>query len=318
MQTSSYTDEYIGDYNELLYLRARYYIPGTGRFLTRDTWDGNANNPLSLNKWNYVFSNPTNHVDPSGKWPCSYMPADNITYIEKNAGSYLSKSYWLDTYVAAGIAVQCWAEPIPNNDDYDGYGPAQVTNMQTRTPWGQEIENPDGGKPRGYGLLCYIIKRTIPTYRTGVSCTICENEEYMKAHYGVGNYGLETPHDQTQMRWAVEYMRRTMKLVLDVCVRDRKCLDTDKYIAAALAQNGPGFNVVNMQNVPRLVEEDRTEGYKLDWKTFFGNDNSPLRRNTRIQLTRFQWAIEALMYKGWTVPARDTNYIEQLMRGEYE
>jgi hypothetical protein len=37
-----------------------------GRFLTRDTWEGDYQSPLSLNKWNYVISNPTNLIDPTG------------------------------------------------------------------------------------------------------------------------------------------------------------------------------------------------------------------------------------------------------------
>lgn len=40
-----------------------------GRFLTRDTWNGNFNKPLSLNKWTYVNGNPVNLTDPTGKFP---------------------------------------------------------------------------------------------------------------------------------------------------------------------------------------------------------------------------------------------------------
>jgi RHS repeat-associated protein len=50
----------------LVYLRARYYATEDGRFLSRDTWEGNDNTPLSLNKWNYVEGNPVNRTDPSG------------------------------------------------------------------------------------------------------------------------------------------------------------------------------------------------------------------------------------------------------------
>jgi len=49
-----------------IYLRARYYNPNDGRFLSRDTWAGDVNNPLSLNRWMYVEGNPVNYVDPSG------------------------------------------------------------------------------------------------------------------------------------------------------------------------------------------------------------------------------------------------------------
>jgi len=64
---NNYTNEYSGDSTQLLYLRSRYYASGTGRFLTRDTWGGNANSPMSYNKWNYVGANPVNRTDPSGK-----------------------------------------------------------------------------------------------------------------------------------------------------------------------------------------------------------------------------------------------------------
>jgi RHS repeat-associated protein len=50
----------------LTYLRARYYEPGTGRFVTADEWPGNAQDPLTLNKYLYGHSNPVSYIDPSG------------------------------------------------------------------------------------------------------------------------------------------------------------------------------------------------------------------------------------------------------------
>jgi len=65
-QTSyGFTGEFT-DPSGMVYLRARYYMPGDGRFITRDTWMGDYNSPLSLNRWNYTFSNPINYSDPSG------------------------------------------------------------------------------------------------------------------------------------------------------------------------------------------------------------------------------------------------------------
>ena len=54
------------DANGLIYLRARYYNPADARFISRDTWAGDVNSPLSLNRWGYVEGNPVNLVDPSG------------------------------------------------------------------------------------------------------------------------------------------------------------------------------------------------------------------------------------------------------------
>ena len=48
------------------YLRARYYDPGTGRFLTRDPLRGTALNPQTHNPYAYGLNNPVNRVDPRG------------------------------------------------------------------------------------------------------------------------------------------------------------------------------------------------------------------------------------------------------------
>ena len=51
----------------LYYLRARYYNPATGRFMSRDPLDGLPWDPTTLHKYLYVGSNPVNNVDPRGK-----------------------------------------------------------------------------------------------------------------------------------------------------------------------------------------------------------------------------------------------------------
>ena len=51
----------------LYYLRARYYNPQTGRFLSRDPENGNPTDPATLHKYLYAGGDPTNRVDPSGR-----------------------------------------------------------------------------------------------------------------------------------------------------------------------------------------------------------------------------------------------------------
>lgn len=51
---------------ELYYLQSQYYNPETGRFLTRDTFEGFENEQLSLNKYAYTHNNPVMNVDPDG------------------------------------------------------------------------------------------------------------------------------------------------------------------------------------------------------------------------------------------------------------
>ncbi len=54
------------------YLRARYYSPGVGRFVTRDTYQGSAYDPVSLHRYLYCVANPVNRMDPSGCYFISY------------------------------------------------------------------------------------------------------------------------------------------------------------------------------------------------------------------------------------------------------
>jgi RHS repeat-associated protein len=51
------------------YLRARWYGPSMGMFISEDTYEGELNNPLSLNLYTYVENNPLRYVDPSGHKP---------------------------------------------------------------------------------------------------------------------------------------------------------------------------------------------------------------------------------------------------------
>ena len=51
----------------LYYLRARYYNPATGRFMSRDPLDGNTTDPRTLRKYLYVGGDPVNGIDPRGR-----------------------------------------------------------------------------------------------------------------------------------------------------------------------------------------------------------------------------------------------------------
>jgi RHS repeat-associated protein len=59
------------DGNGLVYLRARYYDPQSGRFLSRDAAQGKVDDPLSLDRYAYAHDRPTLLVDPSGNDDCA-------------------------------------------------------------------------------------------------------------------------------------------------------------------------------------------------------------------------------------------------------
>jgi len=104
-----YTSEYSGDSTQLLYLRARMYAPNTGRFLTRDTWGGNANNPMSYNKWNYVGSNPVNRTDPTGR--CWYPKQGGGVNFDLSDPSPALCSWFINSFGNNGITIPSDATP---------------------------------------------------------------------------------------------------------------------------------------------------------------------------------------------------------------
>lgn len=62
-----YTGEYWDQDAQLLYLRARWYDPRLGRFISADPFEGRQKDPRSLNRYAYAHNDPLQHVDPTGR-----------------------------------------------------------------------------------------------------------------------------------------------------------------------------------------------------------------------------------------------------------
>jgi hypothetical protein len=293
-----------------VYLRARWYAVGQGRFLTKDTWEGDYQSPLTLNRWNYVQSNPINYQDPTGNFriPCppGWRDWEVDSRVDEAEKYVFHTSDPMNTYVAAGIAIQCagWDNPLNPNS---GVGIAQITKNEVETElesviplttiWGTIVYQKDkegnyvydeNGNPkpevRSYGLR----KR-------------CPNGE------------LEPARDPNDPKDAVTLMKRRIEMVTDHC---DDCTATDIYIAAALAQNGSGFTYPKMQKVPR-IKPNRIKFYKnpkeinRDWFLYF-EWNSII--DTKTQLIRFDMVIVELRSRRWIVPFIDTADIEELKK----
>ncbi|KUG03154.1 hypothetical protein ASZ90_019494 [hydrocarbon metagenome] len=61
-----FTGEYFDETGGLLYLRARYYDPNIGRFISPDSYTGELTDPLSQNLYVYCGNNPVANTDPNG------------------------------------------------------------------------------------------------------------------------------------------------------------------------------------------------------------------------------------------------------------
>lgn len=64
----------------LYYLRARYYNPNTGRFMSRDPEDGKKKIPATLHKYLYANGDPINGIDPTGRAIIDYALGEAAVY----------------------------------------------------------------------------------------------------------------------------------------------------------------------------------------------------------------------------------------------
>ncbi|HYH07155.1 MAG TPA: DUF6531 domain-containing protein [Thermoanaerobaculia bacterium] len=89
------------DSNAFIYLRARYYDPRSGRFVSRDPVSLDLTDTQSLNRYTYVCNRPTVLTDPSGNIPVFAVP---LAFIAAGAISGVVRQ-----------AIDDWAAPGPRS-----------------------------------------------------------------------------------------------------------------------------------------------------------------------------------------------------------
>ncbi|WP_342592578.1 RHS repeat-associated core domain-containing protein [Cohnella thailandensis] len=106
-----YSGEFFDAEVGLYYLRARYYDPYVGRFISRDSYEGQADDPMSLNRYTYTHNNPLIFWDPTGHWVAS----DNNLNVEDQAKIVaLTSAYYKATSAAERTAISQQANDIRN------------------------------------------------------------------------------------------------------------------------------------------------------------------------------------------------------------
>jgi RHS repeat-associated protein len=80
--TYLYTGQQYDSATELYSLRARYYSPQQGRFLSQDKLEADYKNPVELNRYVYTANDPINGYDPTGESDMAfdYPKAINIGF----------------------------------------------------------------------------------------------------------------------------------------------------------------------------------------------------------------------------------------------
>jgi len=148
-----YCGEYFDKETGTIYLRARYYDPTIGRFITEDSYWGKDSDPLSLNLYTYCFNNAVNLTDPLGNDPPKHIPKDatyNLIDWDKNGDDWfyvlLRINYGVgnDNNFASGIfqvlpyavkvKIMDWCDDnnelrLSNRNEYDTQYANQILNF---------------------------------------------------------------------------------------------------------------------------------------------------------------------------------------------
>ena len=139
-----YCGEYYDSESGTIYLRARYYNPTTGRFISRDSYAGKNSDPLSLNLYTYCHNNPIYFYDQTGHSIWSKIgnaAKSGFNWCKKKAGQAFdwgvseikeqtrkgNLDLVLDKTLSASkdtndiyhIRQKCYQEPFGYNDFYD-------------------------------------------------------------------------------------------------------------------------------------------------------------------------------------------------------
>jgi RHS repeat-associated protein len=125
-----FTGEYTDSYIKLIYLRSRLYDPLTGRFTTKDSWQGDYNRPMSYNSWLYVYGNPINLTDPSGHdpWWCDSQP-DPDACRDQYLPRVNARVYYLNAIGSNGIVIQPDPDPV-NEQGYTLFRVGQIVGPE--------------------------------------------------------------------------------------------------------------------------------------------------------------------------------------------
>ncbi|HED40876.1 MAG TPA: RHS repeat-associated core domain-containing protein [Chromatiales bacterium] len=131
-QHFGYTGEMMDAESGLLYLRARYYDPSIGRFISADPYLGRLAQPVTQNRYIYVHNNPLLYSDPSGM----LVPAVPALVIGGAALVHWARNYWNEP-VSDISDVNEWTQSIPDESIYHTMGPGNESNRKFVSPDGR-------------------------------------------------------------------------------------------------------------------------------------------------------------------------------------
>ena len=268
-----YDGEQTDSYIKLINLRSRLYDPASGRFTTRDSWQGDYNRPLSLNKWNFVEGNPVNREDPSGQYGIGHFIATHQASLE-------SPAYPVLKALISPFGAEFFITQIATNDsmtDFDGRykgsnGPLyHFSQMSTAQRYiADAIAQSD---PDKFGHALHMMQDTFSHVGEGISPIIADHTKYT------------VPSLQRTAAVTDDFLQGWhMTCVRGVCVKQNSPM---KYFHPdarnELQRRNPNLNVSNLSIGTVIDIYMRGDAYNPDLEAerlYFGFDTDLYMRGT--------------------------------------
>ncbi|MBB4703608.1 GH-E family nuclease [Sphaerisporangium siamense] len=87
-------------------MAARWYVPGTGGFASRDDWEPDSTPSIALNRYTYAYGDPLAYTDPSGNCPmCIPLALLALRIAAQIAARALARKLALEAAKRAAIAI---------------------------------------------------------------------------------------------------------------------------------------------------------------------------------------------------------------------
>lgn len=197
-----YAGEYFDKETGLYYLRARYYDPTIGRFISEDSFPGEANDPLSLNLYTYAHNNPVNLFDPSGHEAAS-PDGTSGRHIPVSMQAILNwfysgnDEYWTWYYGNYADSVKTEMEAILYDDPDMSFEDAFFYAYQRVMPGGEErnlAEDDPSLMMPNFRSNMSAVKPTNGTYKYGFKDMLASEKG------AIGGKGFLTPKQMNQFK----------------------------------------------------------------------------------------------------------------------
>ncbi len=279
----------------LVFMHARYYHAGVGRFVSADTIVPEAGNPQALNRYSYAYNSPLVYVDADG-----HLPGPPWLWLVGGAAVLIIGAVIVDeALVEEGrIAVKHNAATIEAAANRYDVPPTMVAA-------GIAAQGNSYQRPFGLDVLEQVQMKWQTKFDPGnePSVGIGQIEPSEALRFGV----TDNPWDLFSPEVSIECMAAKLggvdAAIADLAKQGITVSERDRWMAMMIAQNG------------NTVVEALYTKYEANWNKYLNDPENPRNRERDYLLPRVWEHMRWLKEHGWYIPPDVEEGIEGVLGG---